>query len=116
MIHADVRRWVTLPRARLGSFATYLTLLLRQLAGGGAQIGIIPAFSPQICARDLAEMTPLPLINLLDAIVAEVERRRLQRIAVFGARITMETKLFGTLRTWSQEAERLRGGEAADSV
>jgi aspartate racemase len=98
MVHADVRRVMGHAAAReTRELATYLTLLLRQLAGGGAQIGIIPAFSPQICARELAEMTPLPLINLLDAIVAEVERRRLQRIAVFGARITMETKLFGTL-------------------
>jgi len=43
-------------------------------------------------------MTPLPLINLLDVIVAEVERRRLQRVAIFGARVTVETKLFGRLQ------------------
>jgi aspartate racemase len=42
-------------------------------------------------------MTPLPLIDLLDVIVAEVERRKLRRIAIFGARVTMETKLFGRL-------------------
>ena len=34
----------------------------------------------------------------LDVIVAEVERRRLQRIAIFGARVTVETKLFGRLQ------------------
>jgi len=77
--------------------ATYLSGLLGQLAGGGAQIATIPAFSPQICARELTEMTPLPLISLLDAIVAEVELRKLYRIAIFGARVTMETKLFGRL-------------------
>jgi aspartate racemase len=43
-------------------------------------------------------MTPLPLVSLLDVIVAEVERRKLQRIAIFGARVTMETKLFGRLQ------------------
>ena len=37
------------------------------------------------------------LINILDVIVDEVVRRRLQRIAIFGARVTMETKLFGGL-------------------
>jgi len=78
--------------------AAYLTGLLGQLASGGAQISTIPAFSPQICAQELAEMTPLPLINLLDIIVAEVERRRLQRVAIFGARVTVETKLFGRLQ------------------
>lgn len=98
MVHADVRRVMSLAAARqTQELATYLTGLLRQLAGGGARIATIPAFSPQICARELAEMTPLPLISLLDAIVAEVELRRLQRVAIFGAHVTMETKLFGRL-------------------
>jgi aspartate racemase len=77
--------------------ATYLAGLLRQLAEGGAQLGTIPAFSPQICAQELAEMTPVPLVSLLDAIVAEVDRRNLQRLSIFGARVTMETNLFGRL-------------------
>lgn len=98
MVHADVRRVMSLATARqTQELATYLAGLLRQLAGGGAQIATIPAFSPQICARELAEMTPLPLISLLDAIVAEVELRKLQRVAILGARVTIETKLFGRL-------------------
>src|SRR5881396_3862033 len=56
------------------------------------------AFSPQICAQELAEMTPVPLVSLLDVIVAEVERRNLQRLSIFGARVTMETNLFGRLQ------------------
>ena len=98
MVHADVRRVMTLAAARkTHELATYLAGLLRQLADGGADVATIPAFSPQICAQELAEMTPLPLIGLLDAIVAEIERCELQRISIFGARVTMETKLFGTL-------------------
>jgi aspartate racemase len=79
--------------------ATYLSRLLRHLAAGGAEIGTIPAFAPQICAQELAEASPIPLINLVDAIMAEVERRGLQRVAIFGARVTMETRLFGKLRS-----------------
>lgn len=99
MVHADVRRVMGhAARREVRELALYLTDLLEQLASGGAQIATIPAFSPQICAQELAEMTPLPLISLLDGIVAEVERRRLQRVAIFGARVTVETKLFGRLR------------------
>ncbi len=99
MVHADVRRVMGHAAAReVPQLASYLTSLLVQLAGGGAEIGTIPAFSPQICAQELTEMTPLPLISLLDAIVAEVERRKLQRVAIFGARVTVETKLFGRLQ------------------
>ena len=57
----------------------------------------IPAFSPQICAAELAELTPLPLVSLLDVIASETARRKLRRVAVFGARVTMETGLFGKL-------------------
>jgi aspartate racemase len=99
MVHADVRRVMTHAAAHERKLlATYLARLLRQLADGGAQIGTIPAFSPQICAQELAEITPLPLVSLLDVIVAEVERRKLQRVSMFGARVTMETNLFGRLQ------------------
>jgi aspartate racemase len=98
MVHADVRRVMRLAADRQApELAAYLAGLLGQLAAAGAEIATIPAFSPQICAKELAEMTPLPLISLLDAIVVEVKRRGLRRIAVFGARVTMETNLFGKL-------------------
>jgi aspartate racemase len=100
MVHADVRRVMGLAAAgETAELATYLAGLLHRLAGAGAQIATIPAFAPQICARELAELTPIPLVSLLDVMVAEVERRRLQRVAIFGARVTMETKLFGRLES-----------------
>jgi aspartate racemase len=99
MVHADVRRVMAHAAAREArELAAYLSSLLRRLADGGAEIATIPAFSPQICARELAEITPLPLIDLLDAIVAEIDRRKVQRLSIFGARVTMETKLFGRLQ------------------
>jgi aspartate racemase len=78
--------------------AEYLAGLLRRLAGGGADVATIPAFSPQVCAEELEKLAPVPLIGLLDAIVLEVEQRNLRRVAIFGARVTMETGLFGRLR------------------
>jgi aspartate racemase len=98
MTHADVRKVMDLAAARAAQeLSEYLSGLLQQLAAGGAQVGIIPAFSPQICAKELAELTPIPLISLLDAIADEVVGRHWQRLAVFGARVTMETGLFGRL-------------------
>ena len=99
MVHADVRKVMGLANERKArQLADYLIELLRQLAAGGAQIATIPAFAPQVCARELAELTPLPLIGLLDAIVTEVKRRQLSRVAIFGARVTVETGLFGRLQ------------------
>ena len=99
MVHADVRRVVNHAAAReADQLAQYLAGLLGQLAHGGAEIASIPAFAPQICATQLAAITPLPLVSLLDAISAEVKRRRLRRVALFGARVTMETQMFGSLQ------------------
>jgi aspartate racemase len=107
MVHADVRRVMAHAAAReAAELAAYLTRLLRQLADGGAEIASIPAFSPQICAAELAAITPVPLISLLDAIAAEVERRGMQRVSVFGARVTMETSLFGRLQNCEVIAPR----------
>jgi aspartate racemase len=98
MVHADVRYVMSKAAAReTKELAEYLAGLLRQLALGGAEIATIPAFSPQVCAVELAALAPLPLVSLLDAISREVKKRQLRRVAVFGARVTMETNLFGSL-------------------
>jgi len=78
--------------------AEYLGGKLHQLAAAGADFATISAFSPQVCAEELQRLTPLPLLGLLDAIVAEVKQKGLQRVAIFGARVTMDTELFGRLR------------------
>lgn len=99
MVHADVRRVMNHAAAReADQLAQYLAGLLGQLARGGAEIASIPAFSPQVCANELAAITPLPLVSLLDAISAELKRRGLRRVALFGARVTIETQMFGRLQ------------------
>ncbi len=99
MVHADVRKVTALAQARQKrQLAQYLAALLRQLADSGAEVATIPAFTPEICAAELLELTPLPLVSLLEAILAETKRRRLQRVAIVGARVTMETELFGRLQ------------------
>ena len=92
------KSWDLPTNAKHWKLAQYLSGLLHRLADGGADLATIPAFSPQICASELATMTSLPLIGLLDAIAREVHRRSLQRVAVFGARVTMETGLVGMLQ------------------
>jgi aspartate racemase len=106
MAHADVRRVINHAAAReADQLAGYLAGLLDQLARGGAEIASIPAFAPQVCATELAAITPLPLVSLLDAISAEVKKRRLRRVALFGARVTMETKMFGSLQNQNESVE-----------
>ncbi len=97
-VHADVHRVMAHAAAReIQQLTQYLAGLLNQLASAGADIAAIPAFAPQVCATELAAVSPLPLISLLDVIAAEVTRKRFRKVALFGARVTMETRLFGAL-------------------
>jgi len=99
MVHADVGHVMGLAEAReTRRLAEYLAGLLKQLAAAGADVATIPAFSPQVCAKELEVLAPLPMISLLDAIAAESKRRALRRTAIFGAHVTMQTELFGRLR------------------
>ena len=98
MVHADVRKVMAQAAAReVEELAGYLAGLIRQLEQAGAQMATIPAFAPQVCARELAALTPIPLISLLDVVAGEVKRLGLRRVAVFGSRVAMETNLFGSL-------------------
>lgn len=98
MVHADVRKVMALAARRESQqLASYLAGLLEQLKKGGADIGCIPAFSPQICEAELNKMTPLPLVGLLDAIVEAVQKSKHRKFLILGARVTMETELFGRL-------------------
>jgi aspartate racemase len=98
MVHADVRRVLGLATAHeTRELALYLADLVQRLAAGGAKLATVPAFAPQICAEELAVLSPLPLVGLVDVIADEVERRKLRRISIFGARVTVESKMFGRL-------------------
>jgi len=111
MVHADVRTVMDFALAREAMrLAEYLGGKLHQLAAAGADFATIPAFSPQVCAEELQRLTPLPLLGLLDAIVAEVKEKGLRRVAIFGARVTMDTELFGRLREIA-EVVSLSGAE-----
>jgi aspartate racemase len=99
MVHADARYVMALAAAgETHQLADYLAGLLHQLSRAGALMASIPAFAPQVCAMELSALTPLPLVNLLEVIALEIERLKLRRIALFGARVTMETRMFGALR------------------
>ena len=98
MVHADVRRVMAQAAAReVEELAGYLAGLISQLERAGARMATIPAFAPQVCAAELAALTPIPLVSLLDVVANEVKRQGLRRVAVFGSRVAMETNLFGSL-------------------
>jgi len=97
-VHADIER--VLKHADAGEsnqLAKYLAELIGRMQAGGAHIAAISAVTPHLCVNDLLAISPLPLVNLLDAVNDEIHARRIRRVAVFGTRFTVDSNLFGQL-------------------
>lgn len=98
LVHADVQKAVDHMFAReYGELSQYLGGLIRQLAAGGAELAAIPAVTPHVCIDAVIEAAPIPIVNILQAVAAELQRRAFRRIALFGTRFVIESDLYGAL-------------------
>jgi aspartate racemase len=77
--------------------ASYLAALIERMEAGGAEFAVLPAVAPHIAIAELIELSPLPLVNLMAEIQSEIEARHLRRVALFGARYVVESRLYGQL-------------------
>lgn len=96
--HADLGFVLEQVRAgALDALAGYLSSYIHRLAAAGAQVAAISAVTPHVCAAQLVSQSPLPLVDIIDAVATELRRRNLTRIALFGTRFVIESNLFGRL-------------------
>ena len=98
IIHADVDKGQGFVReGRLDALADYLAGFIERLGRAGAEAAVLPAVTPHICVNELTSRTKLPLINIVDVIGAELRKRQLNRVALFGTTFTMQGSLWGQL-------------------
>jgi aspartate racemase len=98
MAHADMRRAVRCVEAGdRQALAEYLCSLIEQMRAGGADIAAVPAVTPHICIQELKAISPLPLVDILEAVAAEVRAAGYRRVALFGTRFTIQNSFFGAL-------------------
>src|SRR6202008_523091 len=96
--HADVNRvrGFAENNDRAG-LARYLAAFSSSLAAGGAEMTAIVAITPHICAAELIAISPLPLIDIVSEVAAEIRTRGFKRIALLGTRFTVESRMFDRL-------------------
>jgi aspartate racemase len=98
MAHAHVDR--VLGAVETGDkegLASYLAALIERLKAAGAEFAVVPAVAPHIAIAELIQLSPLTMVNLIEEIQREIEARQLQRVALFGTRFAVESRLFGQL-------------------
>lgn len=72
----------------------YLLAELKVLANAGAAFAIISANTPHIVFDEIDARTPLPLISIVEATVAEAKRQGLKKLTLFGTRFTMQGSFY----------------------
>src|SRR5262249_31464659 len=77
--------------------ASYFAGLIERLSGGGAEVAAISAITPHICIRELESVSVLPLVNIVQATATEIRARGYRRVALFGTRYVVESRMFGML-------------------
>jgi aspartate racemase len=98
IVHADVDTGQNLIRAgRLDQLAMYLAGFIGRLAQAGAEHAVLPAVTPHICLQELTPLLPIPLINIVEVLAAELVRRRVKRVALLGSIFTVQGSLWGQL-------------------
>jgi aspartate racemase len=98
MVHADMRYALDhVTRGDRAGLADYFARLIERLARGGADVAAISAITPHICIRELEKISPLPLVNIVAVIGEEIRRRGYRKVALFGTRFVVESRMFGML-------------------
>jgi len=96
--HADVREMArNLSTGDAKRQADVFAQLLRRLAAAGAELAVVTSMGGHFCIRELAAVSPMPILNAIPEVAAEIERRQFKRVGILGTRMVMETRLYGAI-------------------
>jgi aspartate racemase len=71
--------------------------LTERLQRAGIERIAVTSIAGHFCIDAFKDVSPVPVINLLDVVKLEVSRRGLKRIGLLGTRVVMETRFYGAL-------------------
>jgi aspartate racemase len=91
---------------------TYLWLTQR-LQAAGAEAVVITSIAGHFCIREFEPLSPLPIVNAIPELAAELARRGLRRVGLLGTRVVMASRVYGAL---SGLEVVVPGGESFDAT
>ena len=81
-------------RNELERLVEFLTEGIEKLSRAGCDFGLIAANTPHLVFDEVASRSPIPLISIVEATCAEIKRRNLKRLCLFGTRYTMQADFY----------------------
>jgi aspartate racemase len=98
MAHADTRTLLLNQAERnVEAQVEIYRQLTERLARSGIERIAITSIAGHFCIDAFKEVSPVPVIDLLDAVKLEVRRRGFKRIGLLGTRVVMESRFYGVL-------------------
>ena len=98
MAHADTPSLLRHQAAgdQSAQVAIYMELAKR-LKQCGAEMIAVTSIAGHFCIEAFKKISPIPVIDLLETVKAEVDRRGLKRVGLLGTRVVMESQFYGVL-------------------
>lgn len=98
MAHADARELVAnLGADRRHEQAAAFLPLVERLQAAGAQAVAVTSMGGHFCIRELEARSPLPVVNVLDALDAAIAARGFKTVGIIGTRTVMEGRAYGRI-------------------
>lgn len=90
----DVKHGLHLVGTDRAGLVEYLLASVNRLHAAGAELVAMTANTPHIVFDELAELSPAPLLSIVEVCADEAERRTLRRPLLLGTRFTMEAGFY----------------------
>ena len=71
--------------------------LTHRLKAAGADFVAVTSIAGHFCIEEFKDMSPLPVIDLIEAVREEVERRGVKRLGILGTEAVMKSAFYGGL-------------------
>jgi aspartate racemase len=98
IVHADAPTLLTnLAKQDVAAQVAIYQGVTAKLVAAGADCVAITSIAGHFCVDGFAEVSPLPIVNMITAIREAVAARGLGRIGILGTGMVMETRLYGSL-------------------
>src|SRR5215831_4711592 len=98
MAHADTPTLLKIQANNdIASQVEICTRLGRRLRAAGAQVLAITSIAGHFCVDEFKLVSPLPVIDLLNEVQAEVVKRGLTRLGLIGTRRVMESRFYDAI-------------------
>jgi len=96
IVHADVQEMArNLANGAARRQAEIFGRLVQRLAAAGTEIATVTSMGGRFCIRELAAISPLPLLNAVPAVDAAIRARNLKTVGILGTCTVTESGLYG---------------------